>query len=95
MAPGTIDKFTIISESNLDERVKDIKLTHPNDGEVMMSRYLGSQSIQVPRSKLRASLHCVDPEGIANRKTKAVKRRVYHVESANHVWHVDVNHKMI
>lgn len=92
---GTFDKFMMISETDLDEKVKEIKLTHPNDGEVMMSGHLRSQGIRIPRSKLRASLHRVDPEGIANRKAKAVKRRVYHVEGANHVWHVDGNHKMI
>jgi hypothetical protein len=93
--PESFRKFTDIPDRVLDQKIKDIKSTHTNNGEVMMIGHLRSQGIQVPRSKLRVSLHRIDPEGIARRRSTAVKRRIYHVEGANSVWHIDGNHKMI
>lgn len=43
----------------------------------------------------RASVHGVDPEGVAKRRSTAIKRRVYHVSRSNEVWHIDGNHKII
>ena len=52
-----------------------------------------SQRIRVQRAKLRASVR-VDPVETAERSV-AVRRRVYHVDAANDVWHIDGNHKLI
>ena len=57
----------------------------------MLAGHLLSQGIQVQREKLRASIYCVDPE----RRGVAVRRRVYHVDAANDVWHIDGNHMLI
>ena len=43
----------------------------------------------------RASIHHIDPEGVAERKSKAIKRRVYSVPCPNEVWQIDGNHKLI
>ena len=72
-----------------------IKQSHPNDGEVMMRGHLLHEGVRVPRSRIRASIHRVDPAGVAERKSKAVKRWVYHVSYPNDVWHIDGNHKLI
>ena len=88
-------KYSAISDASLDLKVRDIKTTHPNDGEVMLAGHLMSQGIRVQRAKLRASLHRVDPAGTAERRSVAVRRRVYHVDAANDVWHIDGNHKLI
>ena len=43
----------------------------------------------------RASIHRMDPEGVVERKSKAIRRRVYHVPHPNDVWHIDRNRKLI
>ena len=53
-----------------------------------------SQGIHVQRAKLRAIIHRIDPVGTAERSV-AVRRRVYHVDAANDVRHIDGNHKLI
>ena len=88
-------KYSSISATELDHKVREIKSTHPHDGEVMVAGHLLSKGTQVPRTKLRASIHRVDPEGVAERRSVAVKRRVYEAEGPNFVWHIDGNHKMI
>ena len=49
----------------------------------------------MPRHRILASIHRVDPDGMAERKSQANRRRVYHVPHPNHVWHIDGNHKLI
>ena len=49
----------------------------------------------MPRAKLRASIHRVDPEGTAQRRSIAIKRRIYHVAHTNGVWHINGHHKLI
>ena len=87
--------YTAISDNELDLKVSRIKLQHPNNGEVMLAGYLSSEGIRVPRKRLRASVHRVDPAGIEERRRRAVRRRVYTVPYPNYVWHIDGNHKLI
>eukprot|EP01038_Epipyxis_sp_PR26KG_P016104 gene16104-21882_t len=37
----------------------------------------------------------IDPEGVEERKHKAVRRRVYRTGGPHHLWHMDGNHKLI
>ena len=50
--PESFRKFTDIPDRVLDQKIKDIKSTHTNNGEVMMIGHLRSQGNQVPRSNL-------------------------------------------
>ena len=61
----------------------------------MLAGYLCSEGIRVPRSRLRASLHRVDPSGVADRRSCTIRRRVYSVPHPNYIWHIDGNHKLI
>ena len=88
-------KSTGTDDTRLESAISTIKESHPNDGEVMITGHLLHQGIRVPRRRIRASIHRVDPEGVAERKSKAIRRRVYHVPHPNHVWHIDGNHKLI
>ena len=72
-----------------------IKQEHPNDGEIMVAGHLLKEGVRVQRAKLRRSIHRVDPEGVAERRSVAVRRRAYHVPSPNEVWHIDGHHKLI
>ena len=72
----------------------DIKQRHPNDGERLIIGHLTRQNIILPRTRIRASIHRIDPQGTAVRSV-AVRRQVYHAEGPNYVWHIDGNHKLI
>ena len=64
--------YSDISDNQLDKVIEEIKETHANDGEVLMAGHLVTRGLLVPRSRLRASIHRVDPENTAARR-----RRVY------------------
>ena len=51
--------------------------------------------IVLQRSRIRASIHRVDPVNTALRRSVTVRRRVYHVAGTNCLWHIDGNHKLI
>ena len=84
-----------MTDDELDAKVKSIKQTHPQYGEVMIVGHLRQDGIRLARSRISASIHRVDPKGVAERRSKAVKRRVYQVGFPNDVWHIDGNHKLI
>ena len=86
--------YSDLSNSELDRIVLQIKADHPNIGEVMMAAHLKSIGIHIPRSRLRASIHRIDPQA-RNHFSSVIRRRVYHVQSPNHIWHIDGNHKLI
>ena len=88
-------QFTDISDSDLDDVLKQIKAKHPNDGEVLVMGHLIAKSLCVPRSRLRASIHRVDPVNTAEQSSRAVVRRIYNVGEPNEVWHFDGHHKLI
>ena len=88
-------KYTDITDVNLDREIVDIKMEHPNDGERLLIGHLTRRGIIVPRTRVRASIHRVDPENTALRRSVTIRRRVYHVDGPNSLWHVDGNHKLI
>ena len=87
--------YTLISDQELDACIRSYVSDHPNDGERMIIGHLRSQEIFVQRSRIRQSIHRVDPAGVAERRRTTIKRRVYHVDHPNEVWHIDSNHKII
>ena len=62
-------RYKEISDPALD---RIIKQRHPNDGERLVIGHLTSQNIILPRTRIRASLRMVDPEGTALRHSLAV-----------------------
>ena len=87
--------FTQLTSNEIDDVIKDIKIDHPNDGEVMIKGHLSSCGIRVPRADLRASIHRIDHNNTVSRRSDVVKRRVYAVTRPNAMWHIDGNHKLI
>ena len=63
--------------------------------EVLMAGHLVTRGLLVPRSHLRASIHRVDPENTAARRSVTIRRRVYFADGPNAIWHIDGNHKLI
>ena len=88
-------QFTDISDDDLDELIKQVKEEHPHDGEVLMAGHLLAKGVRIPRSRLRASIHRVDPVNTAERRSTAIVRRVYNIGEPNEVWHFDGHHKLI
>uniref|UniRef100_A0A1X7UVF2 Integrase core domain-containing protein n=1 Tax=Amphimedon queenslandica TaxID=400682 RepID=A0A1X7UVF2_AMPQE len=67
---------------------------HPDAGEVMINGHLRSKGIRIPRSRIRASVHRLDPF-VRDRLKPAIRRCSYHVPGPNYVWHIDGNQKLI
>ena len=84
------NRFTDISQSELDEILRKIKVESPNCGEVLLHK-----GIKVPRAKLRLAIHRVDHSNTVQRQSSVISRRVYTNPHPNAVWHIDGNHKMI
>ena len=95
MKDSGIEKYSDISDADLDSTIQRIKNDHPNDGEVLMHAHLLRLGIHVQRKRLRLSIHRVDPVNTSLRRATTVRRRVYHVDGPNCVWHLDGNHKLI
>ena len=92
---AVVTKFSDIDDTQLDSSISSIKRSHPNDGEVMIKGHLLQKGIRLPRCRIQVSIHRIDPEGVAERRSKTIKRRDYSVPCPNQVWHIDGNHKLI
>lgn len=88
-------RFSGISQTDIERAVVAVKGQHPNAGEVMIQGHLTSKGVHVQRDKVREAIHTVDPEGVEKRKQKPIKRRVYSVPFPNYIWHIDGNHKLV
>lgn len=87
--------YTSITDTELDFTIHEIKRNHPNDGERMIIGHLCRLGINVPRSRVRSSIHRIDPVNVTLRRNLAIRRRVYHSDGPNCVWHLDGYHKMV
>ena len=90
-----LTEYTDISDRELNSLIQTYKTTHPNDGESTVIGHLRSCVVRVPRSRIRDSIHRVDPSGVLDRSLTTIRRRIYNVEAPNKVWHMDGNHKLI
>lgn len=89
------EKFSSLTEEELDRVVEEIKETHPNCGSKILVGYLRSRKIYVQRYRVRDSLNRIDPIGVIARKYRCVHRRAYNVTRPLGLWHLDGNHKLI
>ena len=92
---STETTYCNISDSDLDREIIAIKINHPNDGERLIIGHLTARRIIVPRARVRSSIHRVDPENTAVRRSVTLRRRVYHVDGPNSLWHLDGHHKLV
>ena len=67
-------------------------MEHPNDGKRLLIGHLARRGIIVRRTRVCTSIHRVDPENTAIRQSVTIRRRVYHVDGPNSLWHIDGNH---
>lgn len=87
--------FSNITDLELDNIVRRIKLAHPSAGYIIVQGHLLAKGIYVQRRRIRSAVQRVDPHGIENRSIKTIRRRVYSVPGPNFMWHIDGTHKLI
>ena len=87
--------FSCISNSELQERIREIKRLRPDAGMRMVKGVLHSQGIHTSFLRVRDALYDVDPVGTTSRWASVVGRRQYSVHSPNSLWHIDGNHKLV
>ncbi|KAK7889111.1 hypothetical protein WMY93_024671 [Mugilogobius chulae] len=90
-------KYTLLSDEELDEAVEGVKNEMPSAGYRMVRGRLTSMGIHVQWRRLTASMHRVDSLGILSRLVGlgCIVRRTYSVRGPLSLWHVDTNHKLI
>lgn len=91
----TSHHFTHVSDFDLDQVIREINSLHPQSGERVIRGCLRSRGINVQRERVRQSLRRVDPTGVELRARRVLRRRRYHVDSPNALWHLDGYHKLI
>ena len=61
----------------------------------MVAGHLSRLGVCVTRARMRASIHRIDPLGVAERSRQIIRRRVYSAPHPNYVWHMDSHHNLI
>lgn len=89
------DAYTTMSDSELDEKVREIKQLFPYCGCKMLQGHLRSAGVVVQQKRVRESLRRTDPCGTMLRWFSAIHRRHYSVPHSQYLWHIDGNHKLI
>ena len=87
--------YSNISNEELDNLLKSIRLQQPSSGQQMLMGTLRSLGIKIHRERLRDSIHRIDTFGTLNRWAQIIPRRTYNVTSPNSLWHIDGHHKLI
>ena len=83
-----------VNEDELDHLIQGYSKDHPNRGESTLLSHLARDNILATRQRVRDSIHRVDPEGVADRRSMRIQRVRYSVPGPHHVWHIDGNHKL-
>ena len=90
-----LGSYTSITDATLDTIIQSIKRHDQNDGEVMVAAHLSRIGVRVTWARMRASIHRVDPLGVAERSCQIIRCRTYSAPHPNYVWHMDSHHKLI
>lgn len=89
--------YSTITDAALDALVQAIKSRLPHAGYHIVKGCLSAEGHHVQWTRLKASMHRVDTQGILSRMTTmgCVVRRKYSVQGPHFVQHIDTNHKLI
>ena len=90
-----IEKFTDISERDLEELVRSFQDQYPHSGESLIQGHLLSIGVRVQRKRVREVLQHLDPILRTNRWQEVIRRRAYSVPGPNSLWHIDGHHSLI
>ena len=89
--------YSKITDSELDEKVKDIFKDFPRTGYRRMLGFLRHDNIHIQESRAIKCMRRVDYEGVIARSIEltTIHRRKYNVKGTNALWHIYGNHKLI
>ena len=90
-----ITNFSNISNDQLGSDFLTLTNDYPFCGETILRELLKGRGIIIQRYRFKDSMHRVSEVGIQSRRKGRLKRRVYNVKGANHLWHIDTNHKLV
>ena len=90
-----ITDFYRVPVNQLDLEVLPLANVHPFCGKIMLRKLLKDRGFNVERYRLRDSIYRVNDFGVQARKKRRLNKRVYNVKGANHLCHIDTNHKLI
>ena len=93
-----IDTYSGISDSHLDDLVREAQSINPNTGIRLTKgflKFLASKGHRVQFHRVRDALIRTDPVGIIECRSRTVVRREYNVHGPFSFWHMDGNHKLI
>ena len=90
-----LNKYTDISDDELDDIVSSIQRQNPNCGQQILYGYLLDRGIHVQRYRLRDSVARTDPLRRTVRWHEVISRRTYSVKRSNSLWHIDGHHSLI
>ena len=82
-------RWTQITDSDLENIVKEIQELTPNIGQARLVGALRSRGLNIPRRRVRNCLRTLDPVGTVLRWRSTIYRRKYNVPTPNALWHID------
>lgn len=91
------DSWVGIDDASLDALITSFNSTNENiqRGEVMMRAHIRAKGYNPTRKRVRESIHRVDPEGVLERTSKKIQRRIYTSRGFGDCIHIDTWHKAI
>jgi len=90
-----IEKFTDISDDELDSILRRLQRDHPNCGQQLLQGYLRQTGVIVQCRRLRKSVARTDPIRRYVHWHQVVMRQTYSVHCSNSLWHIDGHHSLI
>ncbi|XP_063755948.1 uncharacterized protein LOC134875336 isoform X1 [Eleginops maclovinus] len=89
--------YSTMTDDALDNEVRAIKSRLPHAGYQIVKGCLEAEGHHVQWTRLKASMHRLDTEGILSRMTSmgCVVRRKYCFQGPHFLQHIDTNHKLI
>ena len=82
------DRWSILTDGQLDARLRDILEISPRAGQVMIMGMLRHQGVILQRQRVREAIHRVNPIAVALRRRYSIRRRRYNVGCPNALWYV-------
>ena len=90
-----IRNFFNISDDQLDSDVLALPNHYQFCGETILRKLLIGRGITIQHYQFRDSMHSICKVGIQSRRKCRLKEGYITQKRANHLWHIDTNHKLV
>lgn len=81
-------EYSSLNNEELQSTIREISTNTPNAGERYVIGSLRARGIRIQRWRVRQILQEIDPVGRSLRRSQAIRRRVYRVQTPNELWYV-------